>query len=370
VGTGWYTVAIPRHTHDHAPPFDQVVDPKGRAAAQGWESGALAVKHHPVPKEEIMRTILKLWVLPLLAGIILPLACAGGGGAGAPGDDCAPPAQPVKLAFIHHSTGEAWLSDAGGALGLALRDNGYFVSDTNYGWGPPAQEEGVGTIGDYTDIPDWYSWFTAAHRETYLAALYAESGQHSSYSRLATDPGGANTVILFKSCFPNSNLAGNPTDPPAASADNTSDLTVAKAKRIYLDLLPYFAGHPDKLFVVITAPPLRELETSPASAANARALNNWLVSGWLSGYAFSNVAVFDYFTVLTTNGGNENSNDLGAASGNHHRYRNQAIEHSTSQGTDCAAYATSDSHPTSAGHRKATAEFVPLLNVFYHRWKP
>ena len=48
----------------------------------------------------------------------------------------APPAAPVKLVFIHHSTGQAWLEDGHGGLGIALRDNNYFVSDTNYGWGP------------------------------------------------------------------------------------------------------------------------------------------------------------------------------------------------------------------------------------------
>ena len=47
-----------------------------------------------------------------------------------------PPASPVKLIFIHHSTGEGWLSDDQGQLALKLMDNNYFVSDTNYGWDP------------------------------------------------------------------------------------------------------------------------------------------------------------------------------------------------------------------------------------------
>ena len=54
----------------------------------------------------------------------------------------APPDHPVKLIFLHHSSGENWLKDNNGGLGIALRDNNYFVSDTNYGWGPvlsPAQ---------------------------------------------------------------------------------------------------------------------------------------------------------------------------------------------------------------------------------------
>ncbi len=282
--------------------------------------------------------------------------------------DASPPAQPVKLIFIHHSTGQAWLEDGNGELGLALRDNNYFVSDTNYGWGPADQDDG-GTIGDHTDIPHWYSWFTGPHRATYQAALYAESGQHSTYSRLAADPGGPNTIIMFKSCFPNSNIWGEPNDPPAASANNNSDLTVANAKRIYLDMLPYFAAHQEKLFVVIAAPPLRETDTSVENATNARAFNNWLVDDWLDGYAYSNVFVFDYYTTLTTNGGDADTNDLGATTGNHHRFRNNTIEHLTNQGGNYLAYPTGDSHPSSAGHQKAAAEFVPLLNIAYHRWQ-
>jgi len=53
-----------------------------------------------------------------------------------------PPNSPVKLIFIHHSTGENWLADDDGGLGIALRNNHYFVSDTNYGWGP----DGVGDL--------------------------------------------------------------------------------------------------------------------------------------------------------------------------------------------------------------------------------
>jgi uncharacterized repeat protein (TIGR01451 family) len=278
------------------------------------------------------------------------------------------PTTPVKLIFIHHSTGENWLGDDNGQLGLALRDNNYFVSDTNYGWGPPDQAKG-GTIGDHTDIPDWYSWFTGPHRTTYLTALYAESDQHASYSRLVTDPGGANTIIMFKSCFPNSNLDGEPDDPPAASADMNSPLDVAHAKRIYVDALNYFAAHPEKMFVVIAAPPLMASATTPANATNARAFNNWLMNDWLSGYAQHNVFVFNFYNVLTTNGGDPNTNDLGWATGNHHRYRNGVIEHVTDQGGNTLAYPTGDSHPSEAGNLKATGEFVTLLNIAWHCWQ-
>jgi Carbohydrate binding domain (family 11) len=290
-------------------------------------------------------------------------------------DNPDPPAAPVKLIFIHHSTGGNWLADPNsdqpsGGLGIALRDNNYFVSATNYGWGPDG-------IGDRTDIPNWPEWFAGPDSDRFMEALFAESGQNvgdfGSWSRMARDPGGENEIVMFKSCFPNSNLYGNPDDPPAPEPGG--DLTVSNAKAVYQRILTYFATRQDKLFVVITAPPLAEFEygedaQSPAErAANARALNNWLVNDWLAGYPYANVAVFDYYNVLTSNAGNPDANDLGQERGNHHRWRNGQIEHVQTVENDFSAYPSGDSHPSSAGHRKATAEFVPLLNVYYNRWK-
>ncbi len=282
-----------------------------------------------------------------------------------------PPAQTTKLIFIHHSCGQNWLADGNGGLGIALRDNHYFVSDTNYGWGPDS-------IGDRTDIGQWWDWFRGSNRATILSALYQESARHSSYSRLAADPGGENRIIMFKSCFPNSNLGGHPDDPPTTGdnplrgqSSSSSYHTVANAKGIYNDLLTYFASRQDKLFVVITAPPLVASDTTIEAAANARAFNNWLVTDWLKNYPYHNVAVFDFYSILTSNGGNTHLNDLGSATGNHHRYRNAAIEHLQTVAYDMAAYASSsgDSHPTAAGNLKATGEFPPLLNIYYHCWQ-
>ena len=129
-----------------------------------------------------------------------------------------PPASPAKLVFIHHSTGENWLTDCDGNLGTTLTANNYFVSDTNYGWGPADAD------------------------------------------------------------------AGSPN--PLRGQDAWSGvMTVANAKGIYNDLLPYFAAHQEKLFVVITAPPLQSGDTNASQAANARAVNNWLVNNWLTATA-------------------------------------------------------------------------------------
>jgi Carbohydrate binding domain (family 11) len=256
-------------------------------------------------------------------------------------DKAAPPANTVKLVFIHHSCGENWLADGNGNLGKTLDQNNYFVSDTNYGWGPHS-------IGDSTDITDWPRWFTGSERKRYLKALYRESGQHSSFTRSKRDPGGENQVVMFKSCFPNSNLHGQPHETPQRG----EGLSVSNAKAIYNDLLAYFATRPDKLFIAITAPPVQDR----TYAANARAFNRWLVNNWLKNYQGDNVAVFDFYNVLT-------------GPGNHHRFRNGQIEHVVADGRNILYYPSGgDDHPSHKGNCKATAEIVPLINVYYHRW--
>jgi len=277
-----------------------------------------------------------------------------------------PPAKPVRLIFIHHSCGSNWLSDGNGGLGVALRDSNYFVSDTNYDWGPDS-------IGSSTDIGNWWLWFRGPDSPEYLEALYAESGQHSSYSRMSTDVGGENQIIMFKSCYPNSALRGNSNDPVPPIDSNplrgqrcgSQYHTVANAKGIYIDLLQYFKTRPDKLFVVVTAPPL----TDATYADNARVFNNWLVNKWLTDYDVGNVFVFDFYNVLTTNGGDADTNDLGLKSGNHHRLWNGVVQHKTDGDDDANSnvleYPTGDNHPSKAGNQKATTEFTPLLNNAY-----
>jgi hypothetical protein len=278
--------------------------------------------------------------------------------------DTRAPQSPEKLIFIHHSTGGNWLADPNsdeswGGLAIALMNNNYFVSATNYGWGPDS-------IGDRTDIPNWPEWFTGPNSTNVLNALYSETGQNfegfGDWSRMETVPGGENEIVMFKSCFPNSDLFGHPED-PALPAPN-EEYTVSNAKAVYNNILTYFRTRPDKLFIVITAPPQNEneywedIQTSVERAANARAFCNWLVNEWLLAYPYNNVAVFDYYNVLT-------------GEDNHHRWYNGSVQHIRNEDNNFSAYPVDayNSHPNIAGQQKATSEFVPLLNFFYNRWK-
>ncbi|MBN1231265.1 MAG: hypothetical protein JXA19_05335 [Anaerolineales bacterium] len=255
------------------------------------------------------------------------------------------PSEPVKLIFIHHSVGENWLSNEDGGLGRALGENNYFISDTYYGWGP-------GGIGDATDIPDWIRWFRSNETQRIMDDVYNESDDDAAgwdyYNRPMSDPGGENTIILFKSCYPNSELAGNPNDPPGTYAD----YTVAGAKYVYIELLQYFEQHPDKLFIAITAPPVID----DTYADNARAFTTWLVEDWLDNYSGTNVAVWDLYNVLSD-------------PDNHHMYLDGEVVYTNTAGDNTTAYPSGDAHPNSTGNQKATREFVPMLNIYYNRWQ-
>ncbi|PKL93041.1 MAG: hypothetical protein CVV21_01465 [Candidatus Goldiibacteriota bacterium HGW-Goldbacteria-1] len=242
-----------------------------------------------------------------------------------------PPASTVKLIFIHHSTGEYWLETGYGDLGTALNANNYFVSDTNYGWSDPGYDQ-----GSSTDTVNWPDWF----RNEVMPFVFAEN-TNSCYTNTISEPAGENEVIMFKSCYPNSEVGSDITDEQA----------------IYNGLLAYMAAHTDKLFILIVPPPM-QIISDPAAT---RQLSSWLFDkqyGWLKNYTAGNVYVYDYYNVLTH-------------PDNHHRLVNGVETHEVNNAQNTLYYPTNsgDDHPSVEGQQKATSEFVPLLNAWYRQWK-
>jgi len=261
-----------------------------------------------------------------------------------------PPQKSLDLLFIHHSTGGTLLADVGpdigkdciykshpygGGLRSLLESNNYRVHEASYN----------SIIGDKTDICNWNAKFRVLMDKILIC-----KNQDDFFSDVTK-----NRIIMFKSCFPNSNIISDGT--PPGDPDSCVQ-TTANYKATYNALLDYFVRQPDTLFVVLTAPPLvkpsrikdmvkrilgRE-NTIDKVGPRVRAFNNWLKdaeNGWLKDYRLKNVVVFDYYDILTGYGR-----------------------------SDWSMYPTQggkDSHPNSEGNSLAAREFITFLNKTVHR---
>jgi len=267
------------------------------------------------------------------------------------------PMAPIHLLFIHHSCGGHLFAEKGkeegqnciyashpngGGLRKLLQENNYIVHEASYG----------SLIGDKTDICHWNAKF-----RDHMDKILVCRNQDEFF-----DDGTQNSIVVFKSCFPNNWIESDgamPGDP------DSCEKTLANVQAAYRALLAYFGSHPRTLFVAMTAPPMAEPvlykkdkiiqfmkiitgrpDTKEKVGKRARSFNNWLKdvnNGWLRDYDLNNVAVFDYYDVLTGYGK-----------------------------SDWSQYPTRggyDSHPNSEGNAKAASEFIPFLNRSYNRMK-
>lgn len=267
--------------------------------------------------------------------------------------DPSPPENPQKLLFIHASVGMIWLGP-GSRLGETLGNNNYYVSDYDINTHP--QEYGH-------QYHEWYNTFTDG-----FADLMNWNEVESYYTRAIPDPGGENDIIMIKPCFSTYlGMTGNPDDPPSGVNPRDARNNVGDIKQVMLDLLQdVFSQHPDKLFVLLTGPPLTLEDLGMIDARLPRPLAQWMMNELLVGYETGNVLVYDFFNLYTSNadglGDPCGPNDVGLASGNHHRIWNNEVQHQVEYEQNYSAYCAN--HPQREGNLKATEEFVPVLNDF------
>jgi hypothetical protein len=267
------------------------------------------------------------------------------------------PARTIKMLFIHHSVGGQWLADKGetkdivpeatiykshpngGGLRALLTENNYQVHEASY----------KSEIGENTDICHWNSKF----RDKMEAILKCDI-QDTPYKN---EPD-KNGIVMFKSCFPNSDVEAEGKEP---GNPDSCEKSASNFRATYIKLLDYFKANPNTLFVVVTAPPLAKNVPSrtkefiknligsensvKAKGERIRSLNSWLKDpekGWLAGYEGKNIVVFDYYDILTRHGE-----------------------------SNFSMYATrdgSDSHPSSEGNAIAAKELVSFLNRAVNRF--
>ena len=221
-----------------------------------------------------------------------------------PGSDPGKPGKMLTMVWHHHSTGDSLLE--GGLLAALKADNIDFY-DINY---KEAVVDGY-VIGDHTDPPDFPKNFNTPKYFDVIKSWELKGGKKHD-------------IIMFKSCFP--------------SSDIKDDAMLEQYKGYYNSLLPTFKAHPDILFIAMSTPPLVRRETKPDRAARARTWSRWITGEWAKDV--KNVKVFDLFNSLAILEGKPNANTL-------------VPQFATGKG---------DSHPTPAGAQAMTRMFIPWFN--------
>jgi len=182
----------------------------------------------------------------------------------------------TNIFFLHHSVGQHLIDE--GHVRQLFQNAGYDFWDQGYNQDEGQRDPQGNRLEfvyyvphDNTDIDGYQIIFT---QPTFGLPFNTFSGllQHE--------------VIIFKSCFPNSHIIS----PDQLEQD----------KEWYLDMRATFENYPEKVFIILTQPPLNPAETNPEAALRARELTAWLTSDeFLNGH--SNLFVFDFFDLLAEN---------------------------------------------------------------------
>jgi hypothetical protein len=182
----------------------------------------------------------------------------------------------TNVIFLHHSTGHALIAE--GNVRPLLSELGYQFWDHDYNHVGLARPDGALARASYripgmrgrgnTDVDG-------------LAKLFSQpvtDPPSNAFSRLLQ-----HEVVIFKSCFPNS----------AVKSDEMQE----QFQTWYLQMRDVMDQHPDRMFIVVTSPPLHPQQTNSDEAGRARAIANWLKSdAYLAGHP--NVFTFDFYDLL------------------------------------------------------------------------
>lgn len=179
----------------------------------------------------------------------------------------------TNIIFLHHSVGHN-LIDQGGVR-ERFSQSGYNFYDHDYnhlGLRDPSGEYlgyGYNVPHDNTD-PDGLAGIFS--QPVYSLPINTLSGllQHE--------------VIIFKSCFPASDIG--------------SEEKLEQNKAQYLEMREVMSKHPEKIFIVVTQPPLNPTETNSEIAARARRFSDWLVSNEFLAGSQKNIFAYNLFDHL------------------------------------------------------------------------
>jgi hypothetical protein len=188
-----------------------------------------------------------------------------------------------SVLFIHHSVGESLIKD--GAVREILTEAGFNFWDHDYNdpkiglRNEKGLPSGCYCIPDDNTDPDG------------LAALFQlDPKADNALNKILTN----HDVIIFKSCFPTSQVLE---DNPIIDSRDPKRKSLSNYKRHYLRVREAVDSHPDKIFILVTQPPLHPNATNQYEARRAKQLVEWFKSDEFIGDR-KNLFVFDYFSLL------------------------------------------------------------------------
>jgi hypothetical protein len=178
----------------------------------------------------------------------------------------------TSIIFLHQSTGRNLIDQ--GKVRELFQQGGYDFWDHDYNYIGLRNPDGRFTGYSY-NVPDDNTYPDG------LAGIFKQPAYQlpfNTFSGLIQ-----HEVIILKSCFPTSDIP------------NEDELD--QLKDYYLGIRSRMDRYPNKIFVVMTQPPLNPAETTPEVAVRARALADWLKSDdFLKGHP--NIFTFDFYSYL------------------------------------------------------------------------
>lgn len=218
----------------------------------------------------------------------------------------------TNVIFLHHSVGDNLIRQTDFRDRLTQAGLSFWDHDYNYyGLNAPNGQN----LGFHFNIPedntDPVGLAKLFSQKVYPVPVNAVSGLMQF------------EVIIFKSCFTGNVLF--------------DDQSVEQTRQYYEEIHRFIEEHPDKLFILLTTPPLNSAEADEVMGARAREISNWLQSQEYK-RNLPNLYVFDLYSAFAEND---------PASPNYNRLREDYKE-----GTD--------NHPT----MNANQNVAPVLAQF------
>jgi hypothetical protein len=162
---------------------------------------------------------------------------------------------------------------------------GVFVKGATYG----------DNVGNLTDIRHWVPKF----KDNMDSILSFKMHPDKYY-----DDGTGNDIVMFKSCFPNSDIIEDGPEPGMPTGEIRS---LANYRAAFVALKEEFVKNEDRLFIYMTAPPLVPEATTIERAARARKFNTWLIDEFVPAYnretELNNFIAFNLFEILADEDG-------------------------------------------------------------------